>query len=271
MNPKDMLWVEKYRPQTIEDLIAPARYKKLLLNIVKSGKFPNMLFTGSAGTGKTTASKALCNQMDLEYKLINASKNRGIDYLRTVISEYASNGSWEGKFRVLILDEADKLTIDTQDALRHLIEDNFNTCRFILTGNYPYKFIDALKSRLDHQSFVFDTIDIKEISKPVWVRINEILVAENVTMENPTSVAQFIKDSLPDIRHIIKRMQSLSIQGEGVIPADISRNEMSAQSPMLPCRFIGFVKWTYSHSPAPKSASSKGTATTGKFQSPKPM
>ena len=129
----DFLWVEKYRPQTIEETILPVQLKTTLQAIVNTGELPNMLFSGTAGLGKTTVAKAMCKQLGLDYIIINGSEEGNIDTLRGKIKQFASSVSLSGGYKVCILDEADYLNPQsTQPALRGFIEEFSNNCRFIL-------------------------------------------------------------------------------------------------------------------------------------------
>jgi DNA polymerase III delta prime subunit len=144
----DFLWVEKYRPQTISDCILPNTLKTTFQKIVDGGELPNMLFSGTAGLGKTTVAKALCNELNLDWILINASESGNIDTLRTKIKQFASTVSLQGGYKVVILDEADYLNAQsTQPALRGFIEEFSNNCRFILTCNFKNRIIEPLHSR----------------------------------------------------------------------------------------------------------------------------
>ena len=145
---KDFLWVEKYRPTKIQDCILDESLKQTFLKIVKNGELPNMLLTGSAGLGKTTVARALCNELGLDYILINGSEEGNIDTLRTKIKQFASSVSLQGGIKVVILDEADYLNPQsTQPALRAFIEEFSNNCRFILTCNFKNRIIEPLHSR----------------------------------------------------------------------------------------------------------------------------
>ena len=144
----EFLWVEKYRPNTIEDCILPADIKTTFEQIVNGGELHNMLLTGTPGLGKTTVAKALCNELNLDYLLINGSEESGIDTLRTKIKKFASSVSLQGGYKVVILDEADYLNPQsTQPALRGFIEEFSANCRFILTCNYKNHIIQAIHSR----------------------------------------------------------------------------------------------------------------------------
>src|ERR1035437_4254696 len=130
----DLSWVEKYRPDTVKDCILPDRIKNTFLEFVKKGDIPNLMLSGPAGTGKTTIARELCNDMNYEYMLLNASKERGIDAIRNVIQQVSSTISLEGKNKAIILDEADGLTIDAQAAIKASFEEH-KRVRFILTCN----------------------------------------------------------------------------------------------------------------------------------------
>ena len=141
------LWVEQYAPKGIDDCILPADIKTAFQGYADAGEFPNLILAGPAGVGKTSLSKALCEQLDVDMLFINASNNRGIDEVRTTLNTFASSSSLFGKKKVVLLDEADNMTQDAQKALRAMIEEFQNHCRFILTCNYPHNLIDAIHSR----------------------------------------------------------------------------------------------------------------------------
>ena len=144
----EFLWVEKYRPSTINDTILPDNIKNTFKEIVAGGELHNMLLTGTPGTGKTTIARALCQELDLDYLLVNGSEESGIDTLRTKIKHFASSVSLSGGYKVVILDEADYLNPQsTQPALRAFIEEFSANCRFILTCNFKNRIIEPLHSR----------------------------------------------------------------------------------------------------------------------------
>ncbi len=147
----EFLWVEKYRPQKIKDCILPKHIKSTFEDIVRGGDLHNMLLTGTAGLGKTTVAKALCNELELDYLLINGSEESGIDTLRNKIKQFASSVSLQGGYKVVILDEADYLNAQsTQPALRGFIEEFSNNCRFILTCNLTLTFPIVIAFRLSN-------------------------------------------------------------------------------------------------------------------------
>ena len=161
----EYLWVEKYRPTKIDECILPKNLKETFKQFVQSGELPNFLFCGTAGVGKTTVAKALCNEIGAEYLLINGSEESGIDTLRTKIKSFASTVSLTDAKKVVILDEADYLNPNsTQPALRGFIEEFSNNCRFIFTCNFKNRIIDPLHSRCSVIDFKIENVEKQEIA-----------------------------------------------------------------------------------------------------------
>ena len=212
---EDFLWVSKYAPQTIGDCILPSSLKKEFSQLVEGGQLGNMMFNGDAGVGKTTVAKVLCDTLNVDMMFLNASSERGIDEVRTKIQQFASTTALFGEYKVLLLDEADNLTQDAQKALRHLIEQYQNNCRFILTANYPYKIIDPLRSRLQEYSFTFPT-EGKTLKNQFTKRILNILLKENVTLEKKDlPVIQDLVDLYyPNWRKVIHQLQRICSSGK---------------------------------------------------------
>tara|TARA_B100001094_G_scaffold173635_1_gene167944 strand:- start:3057 stop:3995 length:939 start_codon:yes stop_codon:yes gene_type:complete len=209
----DFLWVEKYRPQTIEDVILPERLKKPFELIAESGELPNMLFTGTAGTGKTTVAKALCKQLNLDYIIINASEDGNIDTLRTKIKQFASSVSLQGGYKVVILDEADYLNAQsTQPALRGFIEEFSKNCRFILTCNFKNRIIEPLHSRCSVYEFNSNKKELVTLAEFFMKRLINILNKEQVKYDDK-SLVELIMKHAPDWRRIINELQKLSYGG----------------------------------------------------------
>ena len=209
----DFLWVEKYRPQNIEDVVLPERLKKPFELIADSGNLPNMLFTGSAGTGKTTVAKALCKQLGLDYIIINASEEGNIDTLRTKIKQFASSVSLQGGYKVVILDEADYLNAQsTQPALRGFIEEFSKNCRFILTCNFKNRIIEPLHSRCSVYEFNSSKKELVNLAELFMKRLINILNKEQVKYDDK-SLAELIMKYAPDWRRIINELQKLSYGG----------------------------------------------------------
>jgi len=211
--PDEFMWEEKYRPTTISEILLPKRYKDLFSNMVEGGELLNMVFSGQPGTGKTTSAKALCEELGLEYKVINASDKNGIDVVRNLVMNYGSTCSYNGKYKVLILDEGERMTSLAQDALKNPIEELRKNLRFIFTTNDHSLIIPALKSRLKHTKFDFTESDKKEIAKSLIIRIFTILQQEGVKFNpNDKKLQGFVINSMPDIRSILGRLQSLAIE-----------------------------------------------------------
>lgn len=210
----DFLWVERYRPRTIEQTILPESLKKVFQKIVESGEVPNMLFTGTAGLGKTTVAKALCNELGLDYILINGSEEGNIDTLRTKIKQFASSVSLGGGYKVVILDEADYLNAQSfQPALRGFIEEFSNNCRFILTCNFKNRIIEPLHSRCSVYEFNTSKKDMAPLAAQMMARLQNILKSENVEFENKV-LAELIMKYGPDWRRILNETQRYSIGGK---------------------------------------------------------
>ena len=220
---KHVLWVEAYRPNTIEDCILPESIKEPFRNFVKSGEVPNLLLCGKPGTGKTTIAKALIEDLDADCLFINASKDGNIDMLRTTVQDFASRVSFEGKRKFVIMDEADSLSHKTQESLRSFIEEYSRYCGFIFTCNYKNKIMEPLRKRLIQVDFKFP----KEKSDEWKLLIRKALsVCKNVLTEHNVkfvdkAVLLHITKNYPDMRTIINELQHYSkrssIIDEGLI------------------------------------------------------
>ena len=209
----DFLWVEKYRPQKIDDCILPKSLLDTFKQTLASGELPNMLFTGTAGLGKTTVAKALCNQLDLDYILINGSEEGNIDTLRNKIKQFASSVSLQGGYKVVILDEADYLNAQSfQPALRGFIEEFSSNCRFILTCNFKNRIIEPLHSRCGVYEFNTNKKSLAELSGQFMKRLTWILNQENITYDKKI-LAELIIRFAPDWRRVINECQRYSLSG----------------------------------------------------------
>tara|TARA_E500000081_G_scaffold154010_1_gene189779 strand:- start:66 stop:1004 length:939 start_codon:yes stop_codon:yes gene_type:complete len=232
MDKGNFLWVEKYRPQTIDECILPDDIKSTFKEFVKKGEIPNLLLCGSAGTGKTTVARALCEELGCDYIVINGSdEGRQIDTLRTKIKQFASAFSFENKTKVVILDEADYLNKDSvQPALRAFIENFSENCRFIFTCNYKQRIISPLHSRTTVVEFALRNEDKPDLCVSFLKRMQDILSSEGV--EYKTSVlAELLKKYFPDYRRVINELQRYSssdIIDEGILNniAEINTKEL---------------------------------------------
>ena len=209
---ESFLWVEMYRPKTIEDCILPDRLKKPFQEYVNNKEIPNLMLTGSAGVGKTTVARAMCDEIGINHLYINASENRGIDVLRTTIRNYASTVSLTGGKKVIILDEADYLTGEAQAALRGAIEEFAKNCTFIFTCNFKSKLIDALHSRCSVIDFALKNDEKKEMAAQLFKRLQFILTQEGVTYDKAV-VAKIIEKYFPDYRRTLNELQRYSSSG----------------------------------------------------------
>lgn len=208
------LWVEKYRPQKIDECILPESLKKTFKEFINSGELPNFLFSGTAGTGKTTVAKALCNEVGAEYLFINGSEESGIDVLRNKIKSFASSVSLTNAKKVVILDEADYLNPNsTQPALRGFIEEFSNNCRFILTCNFKARIIEPLHSRCAVIDFKIENKDKAKIAAGFYRRVVDILSTEKVESDGKV-VAEVITKYFPDYRRILNELQRYSVSGK---------------------------------------------------------
>ena len=202
----DFLYVEKYRPNTIEQCILPDSIKKVFTTLRDKGEIINLLLSGGAGTGKTSAARALCNELGCDYIIINGSESRGIDMVRQQVGSFASTMSTNGKVKVVILDEADYITPEAQAALRNLIESFSSSCRFILTCNFKHKIIEPLHSRCSVVDFAIDKTELPKLMVEFAKRTFSILEEEKVEY-NKEVVIEVIKRHYPDNRRVLNELQ----------------------------------------------------------------
>jgi DNA polymerase III delta prime subunit len=226
------LWVEKYRPKTIEDCILPETTKATFKEFLKKGEVPNLLLCGTAGTGKTTVARALCEELGCDYIVINGSdEGRQIDTLRTKIKGFASAMSMQNKTKVVIIDEADYLNRESvQPALRAFIETYSSNCRFIFTCNYKQKIIDPLHSRTTVIEFKTDKKDQPVLASKFMKRMQFVLDAEGITYKDKV-LAELLMKYIPDYRRVLNEMQRYSSSGtidEGILSniSDINTKDL---------------------------------------------
>ena len=212
----DFIWVEKYRPKTIDECILPEGIKKTFQDFLTAGEIPNMLLSGPPGIGKTTVAKALCNELGADYYVINGSdEGRFLDTVRTNAKNFASTVSLtsESKHKVIIIDEADNTTSDVQLLLRASIEEFSRNCRFIFTCNYKNKIIEPLHSRCSVVDFSVNKKDKPAIAAQFFSRINHILEVERVESDKKV-IIQLINKHFPDWRRVLNECQRYSVSGK---------------------------------------------------------
>jgi len=229
----DFLWVEKYRPKTIEDCILPENIKKTFKDFLNKGEVPNLLLSGPAGCGKTTVAKALCAELGVDVYVINGSdEGRFLDTVRNNAKNFASTVSLssKAKHKVIIIDEADNTTPDVQLLLRASIEEFSRNCRFIFTCNYKNKIIEPLHSRCAVVEFGIKGKQKQEIATCFFKRLNSILEQERIETDKKV-IAELINKHFPDWRRILNECQRYSVGGKidtGILASfsDISVNDL---------------------------------------------
>lgn len=210
---EDYLWVEKYRPKTIEECILPADLKATFQQFVDQKNIPNLLLTGGPGVGKTTVARAMLEQLDCDYIVINGSLNGNIDTLRNEIMQFASSVSFKGGRKYVILDEADYLNAQsTQPSLRNFMEEFSRNCGFILTCNFKNRLIAPLHSRCSVIEFKIAKKDMPVLAVQFMKRVSNILDAENVTYDKGV-IAEVINRHFPDWRRVLNELQRYSATG----------------------------------------------------------
>jgi DNA polymerase III delta prime subunit len=224
-----MLWVEKYRPKTVEDCILPESTKSTFQEYVNRKEIPNLLLSGTAGVGKTTIAKALCEEVGCDYIVINGSSERGIGTMQNQVMNYATAMSLSGGRKVVILDEADNLTPDAQKALRGIIEEVAANCSFIFTCNFKSKIMDAIHSRCTVIDFKLNGNKAK-MATQFFKRVEWILKEEGITYDKEV-VAAIITKHFPDNRRVLNELQRYSVSGtidKGILAsvADINLSDL---------------------------------------------
>ena len=246
---ENTLWVEAYRPSTIDECILPVEIKKTFKSILKQGDIPNLLLSGTAGTGKTTVAKALCNELGCDVMMINGSdEGRSIDVVRNQIKAFASTVSLNqsDKPKIVIVDEADYMNAESvQPALRNFIETFSNNCRFIFTCNYKNKIIPAIHSRCTVINFSIQSKDKEKLATQFLTRLSKILEQENIDFE-PKVVAELIIKHYPDFRRTINELQRYSVSGKidtGILVTISEANLVNLNKSIKDRHFGDMRKW----------------------------
>jgi DNA polymerase III delta prime subunit len=242
----ESLWVEKFRPKTIADCILPEEYKKTFQSYVDRKEIPHLILCGSAGVGKTTVAKALCDEVGCDFLMINGSDESGIDTFRMKIKNYASSMSLMGGKKVIIIDEADYLNPNsTQPAMRAAMEEFAHNCTFIMTCNYKNRIIEPLHSRCAVIEFKIRNEDKPKMASMFMKRAANILKEEKVPFE-PAVLAEVVKKHFPDFRRVLNELQRYSASGKidtGILAnvADVSLAELVKA--LKEQNFSGMRKW----------------------------
>lgn len=208
------IWVEKYRPRTIQDCILPNETKAIFQEYVTNNEIPNLLLAGTPGIGKTTVAQALCDETKSDYMIVNGSLDLSVDVLRTKINQFASTVSLMGDTRkMVIIDEADYMNAQhTQPAIRRVIEEFSGNCGFIFTCNHQNKIIDAIKSRCSVVPFTIPKAHRPQMAQDFFLRVCDILAQENIVYDKKV-VAQVIQSYFPDFRRTLNELQAYSAGG----------------------------------------------------------
>lgn len=241
---EEFLWTEKYRPHRISDTILPINLKKVFQQFVDNKEIPNLLLSGGPGTGKTTVARAMLDELDADYIIINGSLSGDMDTLRNEIQTYVSTMSFTGGRKTVILDEADYLGAKVMASLRGFIEE-FSNCSFIFTCNHKNRIIEAIHSRCSCIDFIFTKEEKNDLAAQFYKRLCYILDQENIKYDKK-SVVELVKKYYPDGRRIINELQRYAASGEidsGIL-ASVGNSQLKELIPMMKNKdFASVRKW----------------------------
>ena len=248
---KEFLWVEKYRPKTVQDCVIPSNLKRAFQQFVDNKEVPNLLLCGTAGTGKTSVARAMLEEIGCDYIIINGSMNGNIDTLRTDIKNFASTVSFTNSRKYVILDEADYLNANsTQPALRNFMEEFSKNCGFILTCNFKNRIIEPLHSRCSVVEFKITKEEKPKIAACFFKRVCNVLKSENVEYEEKV-VAEVVTKHFPDFRRVLNELQRYSAVGKidsGILANQFDSNIKSLFTSMKSKNFKEVRSWVNENS-----------------------
>lgn len=247
MNTGHFLWVEKHRPSKVRDTVLPEELKKTFQRFVDDKNIPNLILCGGPGCGKTTVAKAMLEELDCDYMVINGSLNGNIDTLRNDILQFASSVSFKGGRKYVILDEADYLTANTQAALRNFTEEYAKNCGFIFTCNFKHKIIPPLHSRCSVVEFKFNKDEKIDLAKQIFKRLIDILTEEGVGFDKKVLI-ELIKKYFPDFRRMINELQRYSSTGmidSGILSTMDEKTISTLMSYLKEKDFTNTRKWVH--------------------------
>ena len=251
MQRDDFLWVEKYRPTKISDCVLPSDLCEPFSDFVDQGKIPNLILAGSAGTGKTTTAKALCDETKTDYLMVNGSdEGRNIDTVRTTLNQFCSSVSMTGNRKAIIMDEADYMNPDSvQPALRGFIERFGNNVSFLFTCNYPNRIIDPIHSRCAVFDFVIPVNEKPKIAEKYLELCEGLLEKEGVTFDRKV-IVELIMKYFPDFRRVLNELQRYSSSGKidvGILSSLEEINVSQLVDALKGKRFSDMRKWINSN------------------------
>lgn len=238
------LWVEKFRPTSIQDCILPTSIKKEISAFISDGQISNMVFSGTAGVGKTSAAKAIANELGADVLYINMSNETGIDVVRNQIVQFASTASFEGNLKIVIGDEAERLSANAQDSLKATIESFHKNTRFIFTTNNYSKLIDPLKSRCNHFEFKISDSEKKDMMAQMMKRCVEVLKLQSIDFDSK-AIVSLVQKHFPDFRKTLNELQRYSTYGKidaGILVAESTTFDELVTS-MKEKKFADVRKW----------------------------
>lgn len=228
------MWVEKYRPRELEDVILPDEYRKTFNKYIEDKEIPHLLFYGGPGSGKSTVARILIDKIlknSADVMKINGSSKTGVDVMRDQVEDFLRCKSFGSKFKIVFIDEADYLSNNSQAALRNIFESFYKNGRFLMTCNYPHKFIEGIFSRC--QDFEFKNLQPLQIKS----QCNTILKSENIEYDEK-DVEKIISTYYPDIRKIVGFMNSKALDGK----LEFSSDDLKSNESKVKVHFLNLIK-----------------------------